>query len=102
MPDARLIDRRKAIELLEQRLEIQRRDTDYFDGVHCGIEYALGIIEDLPTITQPVQMGKWIWYKNHWECSNCRRPRYHELGLDAAFCGQCGAYMRQGVHGKQQ
>lgn len=39
--------------------------------------------------------GRWEWCKDHWECTNCRMGRYHDLvlGLDAAFCGRCGAKM---------
>ena len=39
--------------------------------------------------------GRWIWVNNHWECSVCRGSRFHDLmlGLDAAYCGHCGAFM---------
>lgn len=42
-----------------------------------------------------VRHGRWIWVKDHWECSGCRGPRYHDLalGLDASYCGRCGAKM---------
>ncbi len=41
----------------------------------------------------PVVHGRWEWHKDHWECSNCRGNRFHDLalGLDAAYCGYCGA-----------
>ena len=43
----------------------------------------------------PVRHGRWEWHKDHWECSNCRGSRFHDLvlGLDAAHCGYCGAKM---------
>lgn len=39
--------------------------------------------------------GTWRWTGHHWECSACRNPRFHDLvlGLDAAYCGHCGAFM---------
>ena len=42
-----------------------------------------------------VKHGRWEWHNNHWECSNCRGSRFHDLvlGLDAAYCGRCGAKM---------
>lgn len=42
-----------------------------------------------------VRHAKWVWVKDHWECSACRGKRFHDiaLGLDATFCGVCGAKM---------
>lgn len=43
----------------------------------------------------PVRHGVWVWVKDHWECSVCRGPRFHDLalGVDASYCGRCGAKM---------
>lgn len=43
----------------------------------------------------PMRYGRWEWNGNHWECTNCRGNRFHDLvlGLDAAYCGYCGAKM---------
>lgn len=49
-----------------------------------------------PADVRPATYGKWVWCKDHWECSRCRGARYHDLalGLDAAYCGHCGAEMK--------
>lgn len=54
------------------------------------------MIELQPTITPPVRTGRWIWVKDHWECSECGGARYYDLmlGLDAQYCGRCGALLR--------
>ena len=55
------------------------------------------IIYNAPIVeAEPVRHGKWIWMKDHWECSCCRGSRFHDLalGLDASFCGKCGAKMK--------
>lgn len=46
---------------------------------------------------RPKRQGKWVWNKNHWECSCCRGSRFHNLllGCDAAYCGYCGAEMTE-------
>lgn len=43
--------------------------------------------------------GTWISVDGHWECSVCRHPRFHDLflGVDASFCGCCGADLRDGL-----
>ena len=56
----------------------------------------LWLISKQPTIeAEPVKHGKWLWEKDHWECSECRGGRYHDLslGLDASYCSRCGARM---------
>ena len=58
------------------------------------------ILKDATTIeAEPVRHGRWEWNKDHWECTNCRGNRRHDLvlGLDAAYCGRCGAKMDGGV-----
>ena len=42
------------------------------------------------------QKGRWKWNGKHWECTNCRNERLHDLvlGLDAAYCPRCGADMK--------
>ena len=41
------------------------------------------------------KIAHWQWNGKCWECSNCRGNRFHDLmlGLDAAYCGYCGAKM---------
>lgn len=62
----------------------------------CSYEEAA---EDLIAngVTVP-KRGRWVWNGKHWECSNCRHDRLHDLvlGLDAAYCPYCGADMREG------
>lgn len=42
-----------------------------------------------------VVCAHWVWNGKHWECSNCRNERLHDLvlGLDASHCPYCGAQM---------
>jgi hypothetical protein len=56
-------------------------------------------IDMQPTIEIEPKRGKWDWNGKHWECSNCRHDRLHDLvlGLDAAYCPYCGADMKYGV-----
>ena len=51
---------------------------------------------ELPALdVAPVVHARWIWVKDHWECSACRGSRFHDiaLGCDASYCGRCGARM---------
>ena len=45
----------------------------------------------------PVVHARWIWnaHKGFYECSRCAGARYHDLmlGLNAQYCGYCGAKM---------
>ena len=53
-------------------------------------------VESIPSAdVVEVVHGRWEWHKNHWECSACRGSRFHDivLGLDAEYCGYCGAKM---------
>ena len=53
-------------------------------------------IEAIPAAdVAPVVHGRWEWCKDHWECTNCRGGRFHDLalGMDASYCGRCGAKM---------
>ena len=65
---------------------------------HMRIAQLLTNLVNAPTISPDSlrPKGRWEWYKNHYECSNCRGSRFHDLvlGLDAQFCGRCGADMR--------
>lgn len=55
------------------------------------------VLSHTPTIKPEDLVVKawWEWCGDHWECTNCRGSRHHDLalGLDAAFCGRCGAKM---------
>lgn len=72
-------------------------------GSHDRVTFK-GRIDALPTVdAEPVRHGHWIWVKDHWECSVCRGTRFHDLilGLDAEYCGRCGAKMDE-TKGEQQ
>jgi hypothetical protein len=92
----RLID---ADELLSKflRYYTEKEKNGEFTFVACEIKQAFAdMIVEAPTVeAEPVRHGKWIWMKDHWECSCCRGSRFHDLalGLDASFCGKCGAKM---------
>lgn len=74
---AEYIDKDIALNLISNRLETQKRYSDYYDGVHCGLDCALGIIEDIPAAdVAPVKHGKWISVKE-------RLPEEHENVLVA-------------------
>lgn len=45
---AEYIDRGKILELISCEMEKQKREYAFSDGVHCGLEIALGIVEDYP------------------------------------------------------
>ena len=83
---------------LLKRLELVDMDksTDFRAGVQFGVEHAIDVVKEVPAAdVAPVVHGEWIWNGKHWECSNCRRDRLHDLvlGLDAAYCPHCGAKM---------
>ncbi len=70
----------------------------FVDGFHQGKSDAMIEVSTLAPTIDPESLrpkGRWEWCKDHWECTNCRMGRYHDLvlGLDAAFCGRCGAKM---------
>ena len=63
-------------------------DEDYLTEFGC---------EDFKDRTKWTEkrFATWVWNGKHWECSRCRNTRFHDLvlGLDAAYCGHCGAFM---------
>ena len=64
--------------------------------LHLAKTWFFSEVSKAPTIEAvPVKHGQWEWVGNHWECTNCRGNRFHDLvlGLDAAYCGRCGAKM---------
>lgn len=72
------------------------------EKIHAQImdafETALEVIETENAVELPDRpKGRWEWCKNHYECTNCRGSRFHDLvlGLDAQYCGRCGADMRE-------
>ena len=52
-----LISRAALIQLIEAKMNIQGRDYDFGDGLHCGLETALGIVESAPTLEPQVVHG---------------------------------------------
>ena len=68
-----------------------------YDRVHIGeAGGARKLMVEAPACdVVEVVHGRWEWHKNHWECSACRGSRFHDivLGLDAEYCGYCGAKM---------
>ena len=64
--------------------------------LHLAKAWLFSEVRKAPTIeAAPVKHGRWEWVDNHWECTNCRGSRFHDLvlGLDAVYCGRCGAKM---------
>lgn len=54
----------------------------------------LDLICDKTVEIVPRNHERWVWHKDHWECSRCGCRRFSlTLGVDAAFCGQCGSIM---------
>lgn len=89
-----LIDRKELI----RQIQLQANRSSLGETVCRELSFGemAGLIMDAPTVdAEPVRHGKWIWVKDHWECSECRESRFHNLvlGLDASFCGRCGAKM---------
>ena len=73
------------------------QDEDIADFCR-DIEIVRKSIETSPSVDAvEVVHGEWKWNGKHWECSNCRHDRLHDLvlGLDAAYCPYCGADMRE-------
>lgn len=72
---AEYIDKDIALNLISNRLEAQQRYSDYYDGVHCGLERALGIIEDITAadVVPVVRCRECIHYREH------RTNRYKQL-----------------------
>lgn len=67
-------------------------DYEYTSGFSAAKKF----VDNAPTIeAEPVKHGQWRWNGKNWECTNCCGQRYHDLalGLDASFCGKCGAKM---------
>ena len=87
---ARIID----ADILKENCRIT---GEFMNNFECVSLKTLGeIIDKQPTIeAEPVKHGMWLWEKDHWECSECRGGLYHDLslGLDASYCGRCGARM---------
>ena len=75
------------------------RKSLFHEGQRSGIRIALRCLEQTQTLLdyEFVRRSQWVWNKreNHWECKRCGCIRSHDLvlGLDAAYCGQCGAKM---------
>ena len=92
----RLIDIDKAFKNLSQMYE----EAD--GSKKRALRFLLDMVLTIPTISPDSlrPKGRWIWCKNHYECSNCRGSRFHDLvlGLDAQYCGRCGADMREERH----
>lgn len=101
----RLLDERDKIPLTVPcaPYELGReRKSLFHEGQRSGIRIALRCLEQTQTLLGyefmvMVRHGKWVWnsQQGHWECNRCGCIRSHDLvlGLDAAYCGQCGAKM---------
>lgn len=84
--------------------DTEKRECNIGFSSYC-LEYVFKWLEVVFEVTEdafsadvaPVVHGEWIWNGKHWECSNCRHDRLHDLvlGLDAAYCPYCGADMRE-------
>ena len=75
---------------------IYEMDISDCTDVEDIIDKAYATIADAPALdVAPVVHARWLWVKDHWECSACRGSRFHDiaLGCDASYCGRCGARM---------
>lgn len=91
---AEYIDRGKILELISCEMEKQKREYAFSDGVHCGLERALGIVEDCPTAdVAQVAHGWWIFNDDWWDfrCSLCGSHVGNIKKLN--YCPNCGAKM---------
>lgn len=92
---AEYIDREKILELISCEMEKQKREYAFSDGLHCGLERALGIVEDFPAAdVAQVRHGKWEKIRNPygniegWLCG-CGR----EVKSKDKYCPNCGVKM---------
>lgn len=104
---AEYIDRDIVLTLISNKLENQRRGTAFDDGLHCGLERALGIIEDINIAdVAPAVHGKNITEMHpvdEFICSKCgivitdfcRYDPEEDACYEYAFkyCPNCGAKM---------
>lgn len=62
---------------------------------HRALREVLGRVP--PADVRPVYHARWGWNKTkgEWYCTNCFGPRFYDLtlGMDASYCGRCGAKM---------
>lgn len=92
MEDTKLIYAKNLIEEIEW-LKSQSGPTN-----HAMYDEWIERVRNQPRVNaRPLIMGNWIRVKDHWECSACRGSRFHDLalGMDAAYCGRCGAFMTE-------
>ena len=103
---AEYIDREKILELISCEMEKQKREYAFSDGVHCGLERALGIVEDYPAAdVAPVRYGKWLdedfpekmaTVHGMAICSVCGELSHkaeHGYNVLSKYCPNCGAKM---------
>ena len=94
-----LISRAALIQLLEAKMNSQGRDYAFGDGLHCGLEAALGLVENAPTIEPQVVHGRWLKVGADKYCSRCSawKPiiKHHVTNkpIELDFCPSCGARM---------
>lgn len=92
---AEYIDREKILELISCEMEKQKREYAFSDGLHCGLERALGIVEDFPAAdVAPVMHGKWDDSLDGITpyCSVCGCTHRCLIRLPL-YCPNCGAKM---------
>lgn len=86
-----LISRRAAIKAVDDLPNCYNGYSDTYDK-SCII----GLLEELPTAEKK---GKWVPYKDMWECSVCGNVIYAinkaDLKVFNAYCGMCGARMEE-------
>lgn len=94
---AEYVEREEVLKTLD--ILFDRANDRYYKAMpHAVLMDVKGLMKTMDAAdVAPVVHGEWIWNGKHWECSNCRHDRLHDLvlGLDAAYCPYCGADMRE-------
>lgn len=85
---------------------LEKEIRHYADSLHCrgetemahGCLKSLYMLEQAPALNslENAKRAYWVWQDGHWKCSRCgciRSSPDLALGLDAEFCGRCGAKM---------
>lgn len=82
-------------------MKLKEREYETKNKLYCNLinSYVREWLEECFEIVKsdiiPIRHSEWFWNKDHWECSACGGNRFHDLslGLDASYCGRCGAKM---------
>lgn len=98
------ISRQAAIDALMVRDKELRNinwyDKPFAEGECKGIDYALEIVNALPSAQPERKRGEWVVDDEFIDCSVCRREKwsripYGDLVRRFRYCPNCGAEMRR-------